>query len=77
MDMKYRKHIIFIIGTLFLVVGVSCFFIKSMSVEYIDSSNILHENFFLISLAFFFMLIGCIIIGIDAIKKIIILFKRK
>ena len=75
--MKYKKYITLVIGILFLIIGVFCIFIKSMSTEYIDSNNILHEDFFLIPIAFFFMLIGCIIIGIDAIKRIIILFKRK
>lgn len=52
MVMKYKKYINLVIGILFLIIGVFCLFIKSMSIEYIDSNNILHENFFLIPIAF-------------------------
>jgi transcriptional regulator with XRE-family HTH domain len=50
-----------LIGALFLFLGAVCFFIKAHSVEYIDSSGILHENFYLLPIGFFFIFIGIII----------------
>ncbi|MFD2308591.1 DUF3955 domain-containing protein [Enterococcus termitis] len=50
-----------LIGALFLFLGAAFFFIKAHSVEYIDSSGILHENFYLLPTGFFFIFIGIII----------------
>ena len=41
------------IGAVLFLMGVGCLLIKSVSVEYIDAQGFLHENFFLIPIAFF------------------------
>ena len=35
------------VGAVLMLAGLLCFFLKSISVEYIDSQGILHENFFI------------------------------
>lgn len=44
-----------IIATFLLLFGIGCFIIKGLSVEYVDSSGILHENFFLILIGYLFV----------------------
>ena len=51
-----------IIGALLLVIGFTCLIIKTLSVEYVDASGILHENFFLIPIGLLFMICGAIVI---------------
>ncbi|MFV0559313.1 MAG: DUF3955 domain-containing protein [Enterococcus sp.] len=50
-----------VIGTFLLLFGFACFFIKAHSVEYIDSTGILHENFYLVPVGFLFILAGVIV----------------
>lgn len=50
-----------LIGTFLLLFGFACFFIKAHSVEYIDSTGILHENFYLVPVGFLFILAGVIV----------------
>ncbi|MGG5341459.1 DUF3955 domain-containing protein [Enterococcus sp. AZ192] len=66
-----------LIGAFLLFFGFACFFIKANSVEYIDQSGILHENFYLLPIGFFFIFTGIIIflvIGINYVRELI---KRK
>lgn len=59
-----------LVGTFLLTMGLFCFFTKANSVEYIDSTGLLHENFFLIPIGFLFLLSGFIVIIISSIKYI-------
>ncbi len=59
-----------LIGTFLLLMGVMCFFIKVNSVEYVDSSGLLHENFYLIPIGFLFLLSGGIVFLTTGIKFI-------
>lgn len=59
-----------LIGTFLLLMGVMCFFIKANSVEYVDSSGLLHENFYLIPIGFLFLLSGGIVFLTTGIKYI-------
>ncbi len=40
--------VLIVIATILLLIGIICFIIKGLSVEYVDDTGILHENFFLI-----------------------------
>ena len=64
---------IYLIGAGLMVVGLVLFLIKTNSVEYIDESGLLHENFYLIILGYFFIFSGVIIILVNALKR---LFKK-
>ena len=56
------------IGAFLMVFGAVFFFIKSTSVEYVDESGILHENFFLIPMGYLFLFIGLLILIINLVK---------
>lgn len=62
-----------ITGAALMLVGFVCLVIKSMSVEYVDESGMLHENFFLIPTGMLFLLCGFVVVmatGIHfAVKK--------
>lgn len=63
-----------LIGAFLLFFGFACFFIKANSVEYIDQSGILHENFYLLPIGFFFIFTGIIVflvIGINYVRELI------
>lgn len=47
-------------GSVLLLMGIFCFFVKAASVEYIDADGFLHENFFLIPIGYLFLLSGII-----------------
>lgn len=64
---------IYLIGAGLMVVGLVLFLIKTNSVEYIDENGLLHENFYLIILGYFFIFSGVIIILVNALKR---LFKK-
>lgn len=49
-------------GALVMLMGLMCFIIKGMSIEYVDAQGFLHENFFLVPLGYFFIFIGLVII---------------
>ncbi|MGM9947176.1 helix-turn-helix domain-containing protein [Floccifex sp.] len=51
-----------IIGGCLILLGFIFIFIKACSVEYIDEMGFLHENFFLLPMAFFSMFTGLLII---------------
>lgn len=66
-----------LIGCFLLLFGFACFFIKSRSVEYIDSTGILHENFFLIPIGFLFLLAGIIVFLVMGAKHLANILKNK
>lgn len=61
-----------IIGTVLLLFGTFCFFVRANSVEYVDASGVLHENFYLVPIGFLFLLSGIMVfltIGVRYIKN--------
>lgn len=70
---KLRRYAIsWLVGIFLLLIGFLCFFIKAISVEYIDKNGILHENFFLLPIAYLFIfaaLIVFIVTVVRALKK--------
>ena len=59
-----------IIGTSLLLIGLLCIVIKANTIEYIDESGILHENFYLLPIGFLFIFIGLIVILVGIIRYI-------
>ena len=49
-----------IIGGALILIGIGLLVIKGLSVEYVDSAGILHENFFLIPIGFLCIFCGLI-----------------
>ena len=47
-----------LIGAVLLLMGIGCILIKANSVEYIDASGYLHENFFLLPIGFLLIFCG-------------------
>lgn len=61
-----------IIGTVLLLFGTFCFFVRANSVEYVDVSGVLHENFYLVPIGFLFLFSGIMVfltIGVRYIKN--------
>ncbi len=48
------------IGAFLLLIGIILLVVKGLSVEYIDAEGVLHENFFLIPIGFFYIFCGLI-----------------
>ena len=59
-----------IIGTFLLLIGLLCIVIKANTIEYIDETGILHENFYLLPIGFLFIFIGLIVILVGIIRYI-------
>ena len=59
-----------------MIIGIILFLIKGMSVEYIDSQGILHENFFLIPIGFLCVFSGLIFFITVGITTIVSKFKN-
>ncbi len=66
-----------LIGTFLLFFGFACFFIKANSVEYIDASGILHENFYLLPIGVLFILAGMIVFMVTGAKFIIDVIRNR
>ena len=60
-----------IAGTFMLLTGLLLLIVKSLSVEYIDAEGVLHENFFLIPVAFLFIFASFITFSAVGIKSLI------
>ena len=58
------------IGAVLLLIGAAFILLKGFSVEYIDESGILHENFFLLPIGFLFIFSGFITFVVVGIKKV-------
>lgn len=50
------------VGGVLMLIGFICFIIKALSVEYVDSHGIFHENFFLIPIGYLFIFAGLVVI---------------
>jgi predicted membrane protein len=66
-----------VIGALLLCLGILLLVIKASSVEYVDASGILHENFFLLPLGFLSIFCGLIAFTTVGIKTIVKKVKEK
>ena len=49
-----------VVGAVLLLMGIMCFVIKGLSVEYIDAEGFLYENFFLLPVGFTFVFCGIV-----------------
>ncbi|MGX6978275.1 DUF3955 domain-containing protein [Vagococcus elongatus] len=65
-----------LIGTFLLLLGFSFIFIKANSVEYIDASGILHENFYLLPIGFVFLFAGIIVFLVTGIRYLVAILKK-
>lgn len=65
------------VGSMLLIMGVGCIFIKAYSVEYIDADGFLHENFFLLPIGFLFIFCSFITFFVTGIKNIISKIRRR
>lgn len=66
-----------LIGSLLLFLGFFCFFIKSTSVEYIDTAGILHENFYLLGLGYIFLFSGILVFLVTGISYLLAVVKKR
>lgn len=66
-----------IIGGVLLCTGILLLVIKGMSVEYIDTNGILHENFFLVPIGFMCIFCGLISFVSIGIRTIVIKIKDR
>ncbi|MDA3973665.1 DUF3955 domain-containing protein [Enterococcus thailandicus] len=66
-----------LIGTFLLLFGFACFFIKNYSVEYVDSSGTLHENFFLVPIGFLFLFAGLVVFLATGISYLLTVLRSK
>lgn len=48
------------IGLVLMIIGLMCLFIKANTVEYVDASGILHENFYLLPVGFLLIFTGAV-----------------
>ena len=64
------------IGAILLCIGIACIFLKAVSVEYVDAQGILHENLFLIPIAFLCLFSSFITFVSIGIKSIIFKIKK-
>lgn len=70
-DNRTKKDLlIMIVGCILLGVGVILLIIKTFSAEYVDAEGILHENFFLLPLGYFFSFAGIVTLVISGILKV-------
>lgn len=60
-----------IVGGVLMIMGLMCLIIKAFSVEYIDVSGILHENFFLLPVGFLFIFSGVLVIIVTCASYIV------
>ena len=60
-----------IVGGVLMIMGLMCLIIKAFSVEYIDASGILHENFFLLPVGFLFIFSGVLVIIVACASYIV------
>ncbi len=59
------------VGAVLMLAGLLCFFLKSISVEYIDSQGILHENLFYLPIGFLFLSVGFVAALCGAVQAVL------
>ena len=62
---------IYLIGAGLMVIGLILLLIKMNSVEYVDESGILHENFYLIIMGYFFIFSGGLVILVNSLRRLL------
>lgn len=68
---RARMNLISItIGAALLCIGIALILIKANSVEYIDAQGLLHENFYLLPIGFFFIFGGLVTFTITGIRTL-------
>ena len=72
---KINRSII-IIGTVLLCIGTACLILKNLTVEYIDSDGLMHENFFLLPIGFLFLFSGVMTFAVAGVKNIAARFRK-
>lgn len=58
------------IGCALMVMGALCAFVKANSVEYVDAAGVLHENFFLVPMAWAFFLAGLLTVVAAGVSRL-------
>ncbi|MDD7199156.1 DUF3955 domain-containing protein [Parafannyhessea umbonata] len=58
------------IGCALMVMGALCVFVKANSVEYVDAAGVLHENFFLVPMAWAFFLAGLLTVVAAGVSRL-------
>jgi hypothetical protein len=58
------------IGCALMVMGALCMFVKANSVEYVDAAGVLHENFFLVPMAWAFFLAGLLTVVAAGVSRL-------
>jgi transcriptional regulator with XRE-family HTH domain len=58
------------IGCALMVMGALCVFVKANSVEYVDAAGVLHENFFLVPMAWAFFLTGLLTVVAAGVSRL-------
>ena len=66
-----------LIGAFLLILGVVCFLIKGNSVEYVDSTGLLHENFYLLPIGFAFLFAGLMVFAVIGLNTLVGIFRTK
>ena len=59
------------VGAILLVMGAGCFFMKANSVEYVEASGLLHENFFMLPIGFLLIFCGILSFLIAGFRNIL------
>ncbi|ELC8349191.1 DUF3955 domain-containing protein, partial [Clostridium perfringens] len=65
-----------IVASFLLLIGFGCLIVKGLSVEYVDSYGVFHENFFLLPIGFLFIFSGFITFLVIGFKKIMSIIKK-
>ena len=63
-------------GGVLMLLGLFCFVIKGLSVEYVDETGLLHENFFLIGIGWLFLLTGVLVIAVTMTAYLIKKYRK-
>lgn len=59
------------IGCALMAMGALCVFVKANSFEYVDAAGVLHENFFLIPMAWAFFLAGLVTVVAAGVSRLV------
>lgn len=65
-----------IVASFLLLIGFGCLIVKGLSVEYVDSYGVFHENFFLLPIGFLFIFSGFITFLVIGFKRIMSIIKK-
>ena len=63
-------------GGVLMLLGLFCFVIKGLSVEYVDETGLLHENFFLLGIGWLFLLTGVLVIAVTMTTYLIKKYRK-